>query len=96
MFRAMICAAIAAVFVAFTAPAPAQARMIDPGLTTATHSIVQDVQYWRHRRHLRHGYWYHGRSWGHRDWRCWHERIRVRRHGHWVWRTVRRCGWRYW
>ena len=36
MFRSIVCAAIAAAFVAFSAPVPAQARMANPELAAST------------------------------------------------------------
>jgi len=91
MNRSLICAAAAAAFFALSAPVPAQAHMRDPGLNTAAPSALVDVQYrrdrhdWRHRHHYR------------RHRQCWNQRLRVRvRHGHFVFRTVRHCGWRGW
>jgi hypothetical protein len=102
MFRTIICAAIAAAFVAFTAPVTAQAGMVNPGLNSAAAAapaaqtpMVQKVDYWRWCSHHRRCRVHRRRAW-HRRWRhhhrhCWHERVRVRHHHHWVWRTIRRC-----
>jgi hypothetical protein len=91
MFRAILCAAALAGFMALAVPAPAKASMLDPGLATATSSkIVQDAQYWPYRPY---GYPPYGYQPRHRV--CWYERVRVRWHDRWVWRSVRRCGWRY-
>lgn len=84
-------AAVAAVVIGFSATASVQARMIDPGLNSAAPALVQDVQYWRHRRSWR------SRHYVLRHRQCWNERVRVRvRGGYHVWRTVRRCSWRTW
>jgi hypothetical protein len=73
--------------------APAQARMANPALEHTTPSAVQDVQY-RHRDYRRHHHRYRHHSRRHRH--CWNHRVRVYvRHGHYVWRTQRRCAWRY-
>ncbi|MBI1202906.1 MAG: hypothetical protein GC182_10375 [Rhodopseudomonas sp.] len=86
----MIFAALAAGALALSAPIPAQAAMANPGLqqSVPSSSLVHKTQYRRdyHRRHWRHR---------HRYRHCWNHRIRVRHHHHWVWRTVRRCGWRW-
>ncbi len=117
MIRSVVCAAIAAAFVAFSGPVPAQAGVpVAPMATPAAPSAgalsgpgaVQKVA-WRQRcwttRRVR---WRHGRRvvvrvrhcaprhhWRrhHRRHHCWHERVRVRHHHHWVWRTIRRCRW---
>ncbi len=89
--RAIICAAAAAAFFALSAPLPAQARMLDPGLSSALPAAVVDVRYRHHNRDRRS--WRHHRR--HRY--CRNERVRVRiRHGHFVFRTHRRCHWRRW
>jgi hypothetical protein len=90
MSRTVLCAAIAAAFLALATPAPAPAAMFDPGASKAAPSMLQPAQYWRHR------YYWRDRYWRHRYRHCWYERVRVRRYGHRVWITVRRCGWRYW
>jgi hypothetical protein len=89
MTRAIVCAAAAAAFLALAVPTPAPAAMLDPGLSSAAPAMLQQAQYRPHR------YYWRDRYWRHRYRHCWYERIRVRRHGHWAWRTVRRCGWRY-
>jgi hypothetical protein len=89
MFRAILCATALAGFMALAVPAPAKASMLDPGLATSL-KIVQDAQYWPYRPY---GYPPYGYQPRHRV--CWYERVRVRWHGRWVWRSVRRCGWRY-
>ncbi len=100
MFRTIVCAAIAAAFVALSGPVPAQARMAGPALAASSSATMpagfQQVQYWYHRRHDRWRWRHHRRwRWRHRHRRhCWHERVRVRHHHHWVWRTIRRCRWR--
>lgn len=91
MIRTMICTAAAGAFVALAMQAPAQARMFDPALQSAAPAVTENAQYWydpyRHRR------WEHRR----RHHRCWYERVRVRTPGgYFVWRSVRRCAWRYW
>ena len=81
MIRAAIVAAVAAASFALAAPGEAEARMANPGLTSAAPTAAQHVQYYRHHRRHRH---------------CWNERVRVRAPGgYFVWRTHRRCGWRY-
>jgi hypothetical protein len=93
MIRSIILAAAAAAVVAMTAPA--QARMADPGLRSAAASQVETVRYRHHRYHRYHRYRHYG--WHHRRHRhCWNQRVRVRiPGGYFVWRTHRRCGWRY-
>lgn len=91
MIRATVCAAIAAACLAFAVPAPAQASMVNPGLNSIApaHVLVQDVQYRRDRRRIR-------RNVRQRYRHCWNHRVRVRVAPHrYIWRTVRRCDWRY-
>lgn len=102
MTRTLILAAAAAFIVALSAPGPAQARMANPGLNSATPTVTQEAQYYnRHynRRHHRRAYRHRAyRSYGYypRRYRsCWNERVRIRTPaGYFVWRTHRRCGWR--
>lgn len=91
MIKAIVCAAAIASCFALTAPAPAQASMINPGLSQNLPSSVIDVQYRHHSDRRDHRSWRHHRRYRH----CWTHRYRVRHHHRWVWRTVRRCGWRY-
>lgn len=87
MIRAIVCAAVAAACLAFAVPAPAQARMANPGLNeiAPAQMLVQEAQYRRDRRYRRHRYRH-----------CWNQRVRVRVGYHrYVWRVVRRCDWRY-
>ena len=95
MTRLIACAAAAAAFIALALPGTAQARMANPGLNTAAPSQVQDVQY-RYRRHYNRRY-HHGRHHArHRYRHCYNQRVRVRvAGGHIVWRTHRRCAWRW-
>jgi len=98
----ILTAAAAAAFFALSAPLPAQAAMVNPGLNSASPALAQDVQYryrderWRHR--YRDGRWrHHYASQRHRHRHCWNERVRVRvGYGHFVFRTQRHCGWRGW
>ena len=93
MIRTIIVAAVAAASFALAVPGAAEARMANPGLNSAAPTATQDVQYYRHRYHRRHHRYYrhHTRRYRH----CWSERVRVRvRHGHYVYRVHRRCGWR--
>jgi hypothetical protein len=96
MTRSFLLAAAAAAVVALTAPA--QAHMANPGLASAVTpqsqaSPIQTVRYRHHRyRSWRHHYARHPRRHRH----CWNDRVRVRvPGGYFVWRTHRRCGWRY-
>jgi hypothetical protein len=91
MKRTMIMAA--AVAALFALSAPAQAGFANPGLGALTAAPVQSVQFQIYigpdgRRHHRR---YHRSRYRH----CWNHRYRVRYHHRWVWRTVRRCDWRY-
>ncbi|MFN3655795.1 MAG: hypothetical protein ACK4UO_00910 [Pseudolabrys sp.] len=93
MTRLLACAAAAAAFIALALPGTAQARMANPGLNSAVPSTVQDAHY----RPYRH---YHNRRYQRRHVNryrhCWNQRVRVRvAGGHIVWRTHRRCAWRY-
>jgi hypothetical protein len=92
MTRAIVLAAAAAAVM--TWGMPAQARMANPGLNTATATQIQTVRYRHHRYHRS---WRHHRAWHPRRYRhCWNQRVRVRvPGGYFVWRTHRRCGWRY-
>jgi hypothetical protein len=75
------------------ASAPAEARMTNGALSAngLTDTGVQTVHYRRYRHSHRPSY--RSRS---RYRHCWNERIRVRTPiGVFVYRTVRRCGWRY-
>ena len=86
MKRTMI---IAAALFALSAPAPAHANMANPALGSSALPLVQNAQlhvYLGDRRYRRHHYRYR---------HCWNHSYRVRYHHHWVWRTVRRCSWRY-
>jgi len=98
MIRTAIVAAVAAAAFALAVPAPAEARVANPGLSSAAPSAVQEAQYY-HRRHHRRYYSHRPyRSYGYyprRHRSCWNERVRVRvPGGYFVWRTHRRCGWR--
>ncbi|MBS0248832.1 MAG: hypothetical protein JSR61_19610 [Proteobacteria bacterium] len=94
MMRTAVIAAVAAASFALAVPGAAEARMANPGLNTATPSATLDVQYYRHRYYRRHHPRYYRHHRRHR--RCWNERVRVRvPGGYFVWRTHRRCGWRY-
>lgn len=94
MIKTILSAVAAAALIAFAVPAPAQAnmlgaRLLNSGLRTAAPSLIEDAQYRRHRRH-----WRGDRR--HRYRHCWRERVRVRvPGGYFVWRSVRRCGWRW-
>jgi hypothetical protein len=86
MTRTVFYAAALAAFIALAAPAPTQASVLNPELATVYSKIVQNVQYLGPYQPYRYG--------PARYWDCWHERVRVRSHHRWAWRTVRRCGWR--
>lgn len=91
MTRLIACAAAAAAFIALALPGTAQARMANPGLNSAIPSTVEDTHY----RPYRH---WHGRDryQRHRYRHCRNERVRVRTPaGVFVFRTERRCAWRY-
>jgi hypothetical protein len=91
MTRLLACAAAAAAFIALALPGTAQARMADPGLNSAIPSTVQDTHY-RSYRHS-HGSRQYRR---HRYRHCYNQRVRVRTPaGVFVYRTHRRCGWRW-
>jgi hypothetical protein len=94
MKRTILCAAIAAAAIAIAAPA--QARMADTGLKTATPAATVQQVRWRNHHHSRH---HHPRWWNyyafsprHRHYTCWNTRVRTWGY-HWRW--VRQCGWRY-
>jgi hypothetical protein len=91
MIRPILAAAAVAALFALAVPAPAQARLANPGLNEAAPAVDQDTHY----RPYRH--WHRRSSYRrHRYRHCWNERIRVRvPGGYFVWRTHRRCGWRY-
>ena len=94
MIRTIIVAAVAAASFALAVPGTANARMANPGLNSAAPTATTDVQYYRHRYHRRHHRYYlhHSRRYRH----CWRERVRVHTPGGYVvWRTHRRCGWRW-
>jgi hypothetical protein len=93
MIRSLILAAAAASLFAFTSAAPAQARMANPGLNqiAPANILTQDVQY-RRDRYRHHRRWHHRHRYRH----CYNQRVRVRvAGGYFVWRTHRRCGWRW-
>jgi hypothetical protein len=91
----LIAAAASFALIAFAVPGSAQARLANPSLAAtplAGTSQVQEAQYYRHRRYHRRHYRHHRHRYRH----CWHERVRVRTPaGYFVWRTHRRCGWRW-
>lgn len=89
MIRSILAAAAVAAVCALAAPA--QARLANPGLAPAAPAVVQDAHY-RPYRHYHRGSHYRRHRYRH----CWTERVRVRTPaGYFVWRTYRRCGWRY-
>jgi hypothetical protein len=86
--RALIFAAAAVVCAAFAVPS-AQAHVANGGLNAAAPGLVEDAHYTGYpHSHARH----HSRRYRH----CWNQRVRVRTaSGHVVYRTVRRCAYRY-
>lgn len=97
MKRTMILAAAAAALFALSAPGPARAGFANPGLNqiAPANPLVQETHYRRYRHsHRYRGYRYGYR--GHRYRHCYNERVRIRvPGGRLVFRTHRRCGWRY-
>lgn len=93
-------AAAAVALSALSFGGPAQARMANPSLAIEhANPGLQQTHYrrYRHSHSRRHWNRDRDRSWrGHRYRRCWNDRVRVRTPiGSFVYRTVRRCGWRY-
>ncbi len=98
MTRSLILAAAAAALFAVAAPGAAQARMYNPVLNEIAPAKVLPEQaqpenvHYRRYRHSHRGW--HPRR--HRYRHCWNDRVRVRvPGGYFVWRTHRRCGWRW-
>ncbi|MGE4164698.1 MAG: hypothetical protein AB7E67_01790 [Xanthobacteraceae bacterium] len=79
----------------------AQARMANPSLaeTPLAQSDVQQAHYRSYRHYHGRQHWrrhYNRYGYRHRYRHCWNDRIRVRTPaGYFVWRTHRRCGWRF-
>lgn len=99
MIRATIGAAITAALI--TMANPVQAAISSGGLSahlarsSAAPVEVEPVHYRQYRHSHRYQRYYHRRQY--RRYRhCWNDRVRVRvPGGYFVWRTHRRCGWRY-
>jgi hypothetical protein len=97
MKRTLVLAAAAVAATMAFASAPAQARMYNPVLNeiAPAQTLVQNVHYrsYRHSHRRHHNKW---RNQRHRYRHCYNERVRVHiPGGRIVFRTHRRCGWRW-